>query len=177
MKFQNVTLHCVFKIEITPEDQKNIQEIYGHSWMSGDLTEYALKYKKDQFQKDPIALFQESDEAWYMAREKADALLFSLDENNQIREEVIFVAIPVEFKIAREPFKLCYPVYQIDLSNYKNIEKIKDLDKFVEKEGLLKEENLIALFESKDKAKCYCESFDYPDQNNPVYVTFSYKRS
>ena len=73
--------------------------------------------------------------------------------------------------------KLCYPVYQIDLSNYKNIDKINNLDKFVEKEGLFKEENLIALFKSKDKAKYYCESFDYPDQNNPVYVTFSYERN
>lgn len=56
MKEETTTFYGVFRIEITQKDKEKIKEKYGNTWRSGDLTQYALEYKKEEFKDEPIAI-------------------------------------------------------------------------------------------------------------------------
>lgn len=75
MKEETTTFYGVFRIEITQKDKEKIKEKYGNTWRSGDLTQYALEYKKEEF--------------------------YYINENGLIDKDAIFAVKPISCKLTR----------------------------------------------------------------------------
>lgn len=101
MKEETTTFYGVFRIEITQKDKEKIKEKYGNTWRSGDLTQYALEYKKEEFKNEPIAMFEDKNEAWEMAGEKNDDLFYYINENGLIDKDAIFAVKPISCNLTR----------------------------------------------------------------------------